>query len=126
MPRLQVVVIGRELTDDSFTSSVKDQSGDSLVAVKIGEDKEASASNQMARSVAVSRRREAGSFGGGCCRVGRTGEVWQVPQPHMRPLQAKECRPRCDLRKRPEAEGVEDDEKGRTSCRGNQYFDRKN
>lgn len=52
-------------------------------------------------------------------------EVWQGPQHHRKHLQAEECSPRCDLSKKPEDE-VEDDEKGRTSGRGNQCFNRKN
>ena len=62
-----------------------------------------------------------GEGGVGWKREERYGKIHSITGSIFR----LECRPRCDLSKRP-AEEVEDDEKGRTSGRGNQCFNRKN
>lgn len=53
MPRPQLSLIRREVTADSLTSSVREQSGDREMMAKIGDDVEASRGRHMARSLAT-------------------------------------------------------------------------
>lgn len=59
MPRPQLLLIRREVASDTLTSSVRKQSGEGEMMVKMGEDMEASRGKQRARSLAMNRGRGA-------------------------------------------------------------------
>lgn len=55
MPRPRLLLISREVAADSSTSSVRELSGDRVMAVRLGEDEEAGGAKQMAGSLALTR-----------------------------------------------------------------------
>lgn len=55
MPRPQLLLISGEVAADSSTPSVREQSGDRVMAVRLDEDAEAGGAKQMAGSPALTR-----------------------------------------------------------------------